>query len=174
MNDNDKYKELSSTEQHRIDTREDSNLQSKLLPSQRSRSRVKLFIIVAGILFVSFLSVELLFHGSTKETGGLSTKRTIAIQLEVLNGTSEPKIALRVREILRSGGFDVVDVGNYKSSNVEKTMVIARTSDQSAAQSVASYLGIDKSRVLQQQDKNLYLDVSVVVGKDIIQLRPFK
>ena len=129
---------------------------------------------MAGILFVSFLSVELLFHGSTRESGGPSAKRTVAIQLEVLNGTTEPKIAQRVREALRSGGFDVVDVGNYKLSNVERTMVIARTPDRSAAEAVASFFGIDKSRVLQQPDKNLYLDCSVIVGKDITQLRPFK
>jgi hypothetical protein len=98
----------------------------------------------------------------------------VAIQLEVLNGTNEPNIAQRVTETLRAGGFDVVDIGNYKVSNLEKTMVIARTSDRSAAQSVASYLGIDKKNVLEQPDKNLYLDVSVIVGKDIHQLRLFK
>jgi hypothetical protein len=131
-------------------------------------------LLVAGILFVSFLSLELIFRGSGKENAALSTKRTVAIQLEVLNGTNEPNIAQRVTETLRAGGFDVVDIGNYKVSNLEKTMVIARTSDRSAAQSVASYLGIDKKNVLEQPDKNLYLDVSVIVGKDIHQLRLFK
>ncbi len=98
----------------------------------------------------------------------------MAIQLEVLNGTTEPKAAQRLTEALRSGGFDVVDMKNYKSSNVDRTTIIGRTSDKSPALTVASYLGIDKSLVLQQPDKNLYLDVSVIIGRDINQLRVFK
>jgi hypothetical protein len=94
--------------------------------------------------------------------------------LEVLNGTTEPKAAQKLTAALRSGGFDVVDMKNYKSSNVDHTTIIARTADNSSALSVASYLGVDKSRILQQPDKNLYLDVSVVIGKDINQLRVFK
>ena len=101
-------------------------------------------------------------------------KRVVSIQLEVLNGTTEPRAAQKLTAALRSGGFDVVDMGNYKISNVERTTVIGRTTDKSAALSVASYLGVDKTRVLQQPDKNLYLDVSVVIGKDINQLRIFK
>ncbi len=121
-----------------------------------------------------FISVEFLFHGSNSQKGSLSTKRTVAIQLEVLNGTTQPGIAQRVKDVLRAGGFDVVDVGNYKTSDVNNTVVIARTADAGAAEAVASYLGVDKQRVLRQPDKNLYLDVSVVIGKDISQFRLFK
>ncbi len=98
----------------------------------------------------------------------------MAVQLEVLNGTTEPGAAEKLTEALREGGFDVVDVGNYKSSSVAHTTVIARTADQSAATSVASYLGVEKPYVLHQPDKNLYLDVSVIIGRDLSQLRVFK
>lgn len=125
-------------------------------------------------MFAVFVSIELIFHSSPTTVNNASTKRTVAIQLEVLNGTSEPRAAQRLTEVLRSGGFDVVDMGNYKSSNVQRTTVIGRTTDKSAAMSVASYLGVDKSHVLQQPDKNLYLDVSVIIGKDMNQLRIFQ
>lgn len=118
--------------------------------------------------------MELLFDAGSRNANSLSTKRTVSIQLEVLNGTGEAKIAQKVTNVLRSSGFDVVDMGNYKSANVPKTLVIGRTTDKAAAQSVASFLGVDASRVLQQPDKYLYLDVSVVIGKDINQLRIFK
>ena len=130
--------------------------------------------MVAGILFVVFLSVELVFFRSSKESGAPSSRRTVAIQLEVMNGTTEPNIAQRVTEILRAGGFDVVDVGNSKVSGVAETKVIARTQDIGPAQSVASYLGVDRKNVVLQPDKNLYLDVSVIIGKDIHQLRLFR
>ena len=96
------------------------------------------------------------------------------MQLEVLNGTGEAKIAQKVTNILRSGGFDVVDMGNYKTQNVERTLVIARTADAGAAAAVASFLGVDERNILRQSDRNLYLDVSVVIGKDINQLRALK
>lgn len=137
-------------------------------------SRARLFLIVAGSLFVVFFSIELLFRSTPPDVNKASTKRIIAIQLEVLNGTSEPRAAQKLTEALRSGGFDVVDVGNYRSSSVPRTTVIGRTPDNSAAMAVASYLGVDKSNVLQQPDKNLYLDVSVIIGKDVNQLRVFK
>jgi hypothetical protein len=131
--------------------------------------------MVSGTLFIIFISVELLFHASpSRNSTEPSTKRVVSIQLEVLNGTTEPKAAQRLTEALRAGGFDVVDMGNYKSSSVSQTTVIGRTADKSAALSVASYLGVDRSRVLQQPNKTLYLDVSVIIGKDINQLRVFK
>lgn len=133
-----------------------------------------MFLIVAGVFFAIFLSIELIVHHSVPDAVETSTKRTVAIQLEVLNGTSEPKAAERLTEALRFGGFDVVDMGNYKSSNVARTTVIGRTADKSSAVAVASYLGVDKSMVLQRPDKNLYLDVSVVIGKDFNKLRVFK
>ena len=125
-------------------------------------------------LFASFIGIELLFHPSSPNTNSPSAKRTIALQLEVLNGTTEPKAAQRIAEALRSGGFDVVDMGNYKVSNVERTTIIGRTADKSAAASVAKYLGVGQDQILQHPDKNLYLDVSVIIGKDMNQLRMFK
>ncbi len=130
--------------------------------------------MVAGVLFVVFLSVELVFFRSAKDSGAPSSTRAVAIQLEVMNGTTEPNIAQRVTDILRAGGFDVVDMGNAKTPGVPETKVIARTQDIGPAQSVATYLGVDKKNVLLQPDKNLYLDVSVVIGKDIHQLRMFR
>ncbi len=157
-----------------IGIQENSHLQSKESAQHRSRSRGKLFLIVAGTLFAVFISIELIFHTAPSDINKASSKRTVLLQIEVLNGTSEPKAAQRLTEALRLGGFDVVDMGNYKSSSVERTTVIGRTGDKSAAMSVASFLGVDKNRVLQQPDKNLYLDVSVIIGKDINQLRVFK
>lgn len=130
--------------------------------------------MAASVLFIIFLAVGLIFHKGSRDSDNPALKRTVSIQLEVLNGTTELKIAQRLTEALRAGGFDVVDMGNHKSSNVERTTVIARTANKSAAETVASFMGVDKSRVLQQPDKNLYLDVTVVIGRDIGTLRVFK
>lgn len=132
------------------------------------------FLVVAGILFVVFILVELILRGPAPKDGRLSAKRVVAVQVEVLNGIGESKIAQKVTNLLRAGGFDVVEMGNYKTTGVEKTMVIGRTANPSAPKEVASFLGLDETRILQQPDKNLYLDVTVVIGKDIYQLKALK
>jgi hypothetical protein len=130
--------------------------------------------VLTIVLFVVFISLESVFHGNAPEANVPSKKRTVSIQLEVLNGTTEQGIAQKLTELLRAGGFDVVDVGNYRSSDIGKTIVIARTANTEPARSVATFLGVDEKHVLTQPDKNLYLDVSVVIGKDINQLRILK
>jgi hypothetical protein len=157
-----------------IGIQKNSPLQVDEPAPQHPKSRAKLFLIVSGTLFVIFISIEMIFHSGSADSNGPSMKRTVAIQLEVLNGTTEPKIAQKITEALRAGGFDVVDMKNYKVSNVDRTTIIGRTADKSPALTVASYLGIDKSLVLQQPDKNLYIDVTVIIGRDINQLHIFK
>ncbi len=100
--------------------------------------------------------------------------KTHTIQLDVLNGSGTPKLSQRFSDYLRARGFDVVEMGNYRDASVEFTRVIDRAGDLAAAKQVAEALGVPKDRVLQQIDKNLYLDVSVVIGKDFRSLKPLK
>ena len=53
-------------------------------------------------------------------------------------------------------------------------MVIDRAGNLEAARSVAASLGVEQERVLQQVDKNLFLDVTVVIGKDFSTLKAFQ
>lgn len=123
---------------------------------------------------IAFILLELLFRDSAPKDGRLSAKRAVAVQVEVLNGIGEPKIAQKVTNLLRAGGFDVVEMGNYKTTGVEKTIVIGRTSNTSAPKEVATFLGLEQTKILQQPDKNLYLDATVVIGKDIYRLKALK
>lgn len=100
--------------------------------------------------------------------------RTRAIQLDVQNGTGEARLAQKLTEFLRAEGFDVVELGNYKSQDIPRTMVLDRAGNMDAAKFVAASLGIDEERVVQQVDKNLFLDVTVVIGKDFASLRAFR
>ncbi len=94
------------------------------------------------------------------------------IQLDVLNGSGVPKLSQSFTDYLRARGFDVVEMGNYKDSRVDYTRVIDRTGQRAAAEQVAEALGVPKDRVSQEIDRNLYLDVSVVIGKDYKSLKP--
>ncbi|MFH0992375.1 MAG: LytR C-terminal domain-containing protein [bacterium] len=96
------------------------------------------------------------------------------IQLDVLNGTGIPKLGQKFTDYLRARGFDVVEMGNFREKNVAQTHVLDRSGNLAAAEQVAAALGIPKERVGQMIDRNLYIDVTVIVGKDYRSLIPMR
>ncbi len=96
------------------------------------------------------------------------------IQLEVRNGCGVDGVAARTTRYLRRRGFDVVEVGDYTSFDVPHSLVIDRVGDLEAARKVAAVLGIPADRVRQQIRPELFLDASVIIGKDYAQLAPFR
>jgi len=97
------------------------------------------------------------------------------IQVEVLNGCGVTRLARRFADYLRKLDFDVVNIGNYKSYDVDKTIVIDRRSmDMRYALKVAQALGVQDNSVLAILNKDLYLDVSVIIGKDYKKLKGYR
>ncbi|MBO6623173.1 MAG: LytR C-terminal domain-containing protein [Balneola sp.] len=92
------------------------------------------------------------------------------IQLEVLNGCGESGIANNFTNLLRSNGFDVVEVGNFERFDVENTFVISRSSSFNNAKRVADALGVSEENIIREESEDFYLDVTVVLGKDYQQL----
>jgi len=96
------------------------------------------------------------------------------IQVEVLNGCGIAGLASRVTHYLRSYRFDVVQYGNYAAQDVEKTRIIDRIGNLDAARQIAMALGVPASSVEQKVQKDLYLDVSVIIGRDYEHLTLFR
>ena len=96
------------------------------------------------------------------------------LQIEVRNGCGVSGLAATATMFLRERGFDVVEVGDYDRFDVERSMVIDRVGDLEAARKVAAALGMDESRVHQDVRPDLYLDASVILGKDYETLEPFE
>jgi hypothetical protein len=88
------------------------------------------------------------------------------IQVDILNGCGVSGAATVVRDYLRARGYDVVEMRNYKSFDVEESRVVDRTGESQAAEKVAYALGINKARIIRQINPDYYVDVSVIVGKD--------
>jgi len=128
-----------------------------------------LIVVVLVYSFIDRMFIDPPVNAETSRGG-----KTHTIQLDVLNGSGTPRLGQRITDYLRARGFDVVEMGNYKESGVEFTRVIDRVGDLTAARQVAEALGVPKERVIQQIDKNLYLDVSVVIGKDFKSLKPLR
>lgn len=104
----------------------------------------------------------------------ITNQPNLAIQLDVQNGTSENGVAAKFTDYLRRNGYDVVEMGNFKSRAEEKTVIIDRAGDMSKAKRVAKLLGVSEKNIFQQINNSLYLDVTVVIGKDFKDLNPYK
>ncbi len=95
------------------------------------------------------------------------------LQIDVQNGCGVSGIADKFTEFLRSKGFDVVEMGNFSTQDIKTSMVIDRTGNMKNAKRVAQSLGISEKFVIQQMNKNYFLDATVVIGKDYTELNPF-
>lgn len=87
------------------------------------------------------------------------------VRVEVYNGGGVTGMAATATEVLRDSGFDVVTFGNalpYDSTRASE--VIDRVGRADVARAVAGALGIDN--VQSDPDPNLYVDVTVVLGRE--------
>ena len=111
------------------------------------------------------------FKDSTKK--GVTNQPNLSIQVDVQNGTGENRVGAIFRDYLKRKGYDVVDLGNYKSNDVDKTIIIDRTGDTRKAQRIAEVLGVSGRNIIQQINRDLYLDASIIIGKDFNDLKPY-
>ncbi|MEE9133778.1 MAG: LytR C-terminal domain-containing protein [Gemmatimonadota bacterium] len=84
------------------------------------------------------------------------------IRVEVLNGAGVPQLAKRTTDRLRELEFDVVYYGN--APDRDSSLAIARLDSIEPARRVADALGLHE--VVHRPDRNLYLDVTVILGAD--------
>ena len=103
----------------------------------------------------------------------ITSQPNLMSQIDVQNATNESGIALKMTEYLRSQGFDVVEMGNKKEKDLEYTTVIDRKGDRKAAERLARTLGIPDKKIIQQVNTSLYLEATIVLGKDYKDYKPF-
>jgi len=144
---------------------------------------LNLSIIVIAALCLYFAYSLIMNTSGTKSRGDLknaadTTKKQVtnqpnlSIQINIMNATGENRIGARFRDYLKQKGFDVVDMGNYKTE-VEKTMVLDLCGDINKAKRVADALGVSQRNVVQQLDKTKFIDATIIIGKDYTELKPF-
>ncbi len=130
-------------------------------------SNIILFIL---ILFLGYsLLNKLNVFGDNSEIKNV-VKHKINMQIEVLNGCGVDGVADMFTDSLRKKNIDVVNTGNYRSYNIDNSIVIDRTGNIYNAEYVAEVIGVDNKQVIQQKNKNYFLDVTLIIGKDYKQL----
>ena len=83
-------------------------------------------------------------------------------------------MADELTDYLREKGFDVVNVGNYRSFEIENSIVIDRTGKLYNAHLISNSIGLKTSNIIQQINREYLLDVTIILGKDYSQLSPLK
>jgi len=141
---------------------------------------VSIVVIAAVCLYFAY---SIIMGSSGSKTRGDNegtdtTKRKVtnqpnlSIQINIMNATGENRIGARFRDYLKQKGFDVVDMGNYKTE-VEKTMVLDLCGDINKTKRVADALGVSQKNVSTILDKTKFIDATVIIGKDYTELKPY-
>lgn len=136
---------------------------------------VSILLLAVVIIYMGYSIYLKVSHRKADESAGHNTQAASdIIQAEVLNGSGVSGVADKFTDFMRTNNFDVVKTGNYISSDVDESMVISRTENMANAYKVAKALHIKNENVIQQLNKDYFLDVSVVVGRDYFNLAPYK
>ena len=99
----------------------------RTVPSFRSAIFVggALLLLIAGYIAYAFMDTM----GGRKNTEQASTTPPRIVQLDVLNGCGVKGAGAKLTSFLRTQGFDVVEMKNYKSFKIHETLVIDRIGD---------------------------------------------
>lgn len=132
-----------------------------------------LFLIIAStvlLVFISFLLYSILDKSGLIEFGEQENTEPQnvqqLIQVEVLNGCGVTGIGDGLTDVLRAKGIDVVKTGNYRSFEVDNTFIIDRMGKIETAERVADSLILNKRFIITEKNKSLFLDLTIVIGKD--------
>ncbi|MCP5064567.1 MAG: LytR C-terminal domain-containing protein [Ignavibacteriae bacterium] len=132
-----------------------------------------IFFLLVLIVYLSYSAYLKIIHKTSEAE--LDQNVEVAseiIQMDVLNGCGIAGVADRYTDFLRAHNFDVVQIGNYISFEVDETFLIDRIGNKANALKVAEAIGIENVKVIQQLNDNYFLDVSLVIGKDYYKLIP--
>jgi hypothetical protein len=137
---------------------------------------VIIFVLLAIVIFLFYIFFAKLSGNNVEQKKNITKKfvPTEMIQVEVLNGCGVSGLADIFKDFLRKKNIDVVSSGNYTNFDVEQTIIIDRIGNKKKAEYVAGLLGVPKSRVITRINKDYFLDVSIVLGRDYLTLKPLR
>lgn len=96
------------------------------------------------------------------------------VQVEILNGCGVDGLAERLTRYLRKYDIDVVSRGNYRHFEVPASRIVDRVNNAERIDPLGKLLGIASNKIVVEENVNLQLDATIVLGLDYKSLKPFK
>ena len=91
------------------------------------------------------------------------------VRIEVLNGTGEPGVAARARDLLQSQGWHVVSIGDADRNDYGRTLIINYGVPDDLVEQVGVDLELDSNlSSLAGLDVTTPVDVRIVIGQDLL------
>ncbi len=138
---------------------------AKIRQAHTGKIIIYVLIVLLGIFLVSL--VIMLTKADPQEI----YKKNANMRVEVLNGCGVNRLAIKVTNILRKKGFNVVQVGNTKNQDFGETVVMERSNENMVnANYFAKQIGcrnIDKD-----VDPALYIEITLIIGQDYKKIFP--
>jgi hypothetical protein len=124
--------------------------------------------IAAVILLLFTVSIAIRF---TREDPKKVFLRNSNLRVEVLNGCGVNRLALKVTDLLREQGFNVVSIGATRSDSFPESVVLERADDgMENARYFAKRIGC--KNVGKDVDPALYFDITLIIGRDYQKIFP--
>lgn len=135
----------------------------------------KLFLnafILSLVLVSVFFSISFLKRIQKPPIESINDQKK-PIEIQILNGCGIAGLASECQNYLRDLGYNVVSQGNAEDFYFESTLIIDRIGKIRNAEKVAYALSVPYDNVIQQINDYLFLDVTIIIGKDYKSLKPF-
>jgi hypothetical protein len=154
--------------------------EKKISTDKKKEYLSKNFILNASILILVLINSILAYSVfnaipfSDNDDNYLEDSTRVRIQVEVLNGCGVSGVAESLTDYLRINNIDEVNLGNYRSFEIENSIIIGRNEKIHNAEIVAAIVGLDAHNIIQQINPDYMLDVTFILGKDYRDLIPLK
>ncbi len=149
---------------------------------KRAKNKKPIRVLEIGIVFLFFLVAAYVVSIGFRFQTGHTTEETAVehfINLQVLNGCGERGVANMMANAIEVAVVEplmvrVIDTDNFDNFGVEKTFVISRSEDKTAAELLTRQLGIDETVAYRAiEDNYLGINATLVLGKDYREVFDF-
>lgn len=133
-----------------------------------------LTVLCVALFITIYILANKKSHTSSEDSKFIPAANSRSLEVEVLDGAGSMRAAQQMTNILRAQGYDVVEMKRNNGEVEDRTFIFDRSGNLDAARKLATVLGVPLDKVFQKIDRTLYVDITVVLGKDYPRLKAFQ
>ncbi|MCK5832868.1 LytR C-terminal domain-containing protein [bacterium] len=139
--------------------------------NQRLKKTLKVFdwAVIIVLTFVGFFIVGKYLIPEKEEPFSRRIPDKGAIKVELFGGCGKGQDVLKIAELLREMGVDVVDIKQESGYLYPSSLIVDRVGNATVAESLAYLTGLPDDRIILQRYE-LMVDATIVVGLDYLTI----